>query len=274
MPPDHSTAASGTLPTEQTKLSTAMSGPTSTFSIVPDGRAGASVRNSPLKKSVAELRPMKPASRKPMRDLLPEHLPVAAEVVRDVRPRRGRASAARASGRSRAGRVVLVAGRRPARVLARLRLEPGRDEQPQRDRHQRDHHDAAEVLGERELPADQHPQDEPELPDEVRRGELERERASPPRRPSGTATWRSRRRRRSTRRTRRRARSRAPTGRAPPPDERGLDALARDPRLHDGGDREARGRAPTRPPTPSGRRCRGRRRSCRGRRALPATYTP
>jgi hypothetical protein len=34
MPPDHSTAASGTLPTEQTKLSTAMSEPTITFSIV------------------------------------------------------------------------------------------------------------------------------------------------------------------------------------------------------------------------------------------------
>ena len=34
IPPDHSTAASGTLPTEQTKLSTAISGPTITFSIV------------------------------------------------------------------------------------------------------------------------------------------------------------------------------------------------------------------------------------------------
>ena len=34
MPPDQSTAASGTLPTEQTKLSTAISGPTITFSIV------------------------------------------------------------------------------------------------------------------------------------------------------------------------------------------------------------------------------------------------
>ena len=36
IPPDQSTAASGTLPTEQTKLSTAMSGPTITFSIVRD----------------------------------------------------------------------------------------------------------------------------------------------------------------------------------------------------------------------------------------------
>ena len=43
-------------------------------------------------------------------------------------------------------------------------------------RHQHDHHDPAEVLGERELPADQHPQHEAELPHEVRRGELEGER--------------------------------------------------------------------------------------------------
>ena len=33
IPPDHSTAASGTLPTEHTKLSTAMIGPTSAFSM-------------------------------------------------------------------------------------------------------------------------------------------------------------------------------------------------------------------------------------------------
>ena len=39
-----------------------------------------------------------------------------------------------------------------------------------------DHHEAADVLGQRELPADQHPQDEPELPHEVRRRELEGER--------------------------------------------------------------------------------------------------
>ena len=37
IPPDHSTAASGTLPTEQTKLSTAMIGPTIAFSIARSG---------------------------------------------------------------------------------------------------------------------------------------------------------------------------------------------------------------------------------------------
>ena len=51
-----------------------------------------------------------------------------------------------------------------------------RDEPPQQHRHQHDHHDAADVLGEGELPAEQDPEDEPELPDEVGRGELEGER--------------------------------------------------------------------------------------------------
>ena len=49
MPPDHRTAASGTLPTEQTKLITAMKGPMTTFSIVGSG-SGASLRNSDAKK--------------------------------------------------------------------------------------------------------------------------------------------------------------------------------------------------------------------------------
>ena len=64
MPPDHSTAASGTLPTEQTKLSTAMSGPTSDVLDRLDRRAGRRSTKSVLKKSVGS-RPTKPASRKP-----------------------------------------------------------------------------------------------------------------------------------------------------------------------------------------------------------------
>src|SRR3954454_5534275 len=63
MPPDHSTAASGTLPTEQTKLRTAISGPTIAFSSVRQND-GASVTKSPLKKSLPSS-PMKPASTKP-----------------------------------------------------------------------------------------------------------------------------------------------------------------------------------------------------------------
>ena len=52
------------MPTEQTKLSTAMIGPTITFSIVRTA-AGAFSMNSPLKKSLPR-RPMKPARRKPI----------------------------------------------------------------------------------------------------------------------------------------------------------------------------------------------------------------
>ena len=63
MPPDHRTAARGTLPIEQTNERTAISGPTTTFSIVwmPEG---ASVTNSPLKKSLPSS-PMNPARKNP-----------------------------------------------------------------------------------------------------------------------------------------------------------------------------------------------------------------
>ena len=64
MPPDHSTAASGTLPTEQTKLITAMIGPTITFSTVGSG-AGACRRNRCSKKPLPNCA-MYPASRKPI----------------------------------------------------------------------------------------------------------------------------------------------------------------------------------------------------------------
>ena len=63
IPPDHSTAASGTLPTEQTKLSTAMTGPMNAPQIAWTA-AGESLRNRPLKKSSPSSE-MKPASRKP-----------------------------------------------------------------------------------------------------------------------------------------------------------------------------------------------------------------
>ena len=65
MPPDQSTAASGTLPTEQTKLRTAMSGPISAFSGTRT-QAGASCRKSVLK-TEGWTRPMKPASRNPVK---------------------------------------------------------------------------------------------------------------------------------------------------------------------------------------------------------------
>ena len=78
--------------------------------------------------------------------------------------------------------------------------------------------DAADVLGEGELPADQDPEHQPQLPDQVGRGELEGERRGAPRRPSGTATWRSRSPRRSRRRRRRRGRSPRRRGREPLPE--------------------------------------------------------
>ena len=55
IPPDHSTAASGTLPTEQTKLSTAMTGPMSAPHSVCTA-AGASVEEQAVEEVVAEQR--------------------------------------------------------------------------------------------------------------------------------------------------------------------------------------------------------------------------
>ena len=53
-------------------------------------------------------------------------------------------------------------------VLAGLLLQAVGDERAELHRHQRDHHDPADVFGERELPADQHPQHQPELPHQIR----------------------------------------------------------------------------------------------------------
>ena len=86
IPPDHSTAASGTLPIEQTKLSTAISGPTITFSIVCS-RGGRVADEEDVEEVVAE-QADEAGEQEADRDLLPQHRPVAAEVVRRRRTRR------------------------------------------------------------------------------------------------------------------------------------------------------------------------------------------
>ena len=88
IPPDQSTAASGTLPIEQTKLSTAMIGPAITFSIVFSS-GGRVLDEEGVEEVVAE-QADEAGEQEADRDLLPEHLPVGAEVVGDVGPGRGR----------------------------------------------------------------------------------------------------------------------------------------------------------------------------------------
>ena len=151
-----------------------MSGPTITFSIVCTA-GGASVMKRPLKKS-SPSRPMKPASRKPIvisfqsicqspRKLWATSDQAAAEVSRSRQPMLARRPRGAGGRPAPAGRA-----RAPApRAAARRRRRSS-------DRHQRDHHDPADELGERELPADQDPEHQAELPDEVGRGELEGER--------------------------------------------------------------------------------------------------
>jgi len=71
---------------------------------------------------------------------------------------------------------MLMAGVGFTGVAACDLFELGGDEEAQQGGHQHDHHDPADVLREGELPADQHPENQSELPDEVGGGELKRER--------------------------------------------------------------------------------------------------
>ena len=269
MPPDQSTAASGMLPTEQTKLRIAISGPTSTFSASRSG-PGRVDDEQAVEEVVAE-QTDEAGEQEAERDLAIEHRPVVAEVVRDVRPRLDRDATARAAT-SRSGRVVLVAGLGVRGVLAGSPLQARRDERAQQHGHDRDQQQAADELGQRELPADQDPDHDSELDDEVGRGELEGQRAG--RRGAlgeqrlgdrdggigagggGCAE-------------RRRERDRSRAGSA----ERALDALARDPGLHDRRDGEAEHE---RPPDRPGHQQRVRRalprsfRACSSRRTCSA----
>ena len=110
-----------------------MIGPTITFSIVGSG-AGRVTDEQVLEEPVAELGD-EAGEQEPERDLLPQHLPVAAEVVRDVRPRAHRGEPL-APGQPLAGRVMLMARVGLDRVRTRLILELPTDEQPQQHRHQ------------------------------------------------------------------------------------------------------------------------------------------
>ncbi len=84
MPPDHSTAASGTLPTEQTKTEHRDDRPDEGAPDRLHERGGVSEEQR-IEEAVAELSD-KAGQQEADRDLLPQHLPVAAEVVGDIGP--------------------------------------------------------------------------------------------------------------------------------------------------------------------------------------------
>ena len=183
-----------------------------------------------------------PGQEEPGGDLAVEHLPVAAEVMRDIGPGRHRGQPV-APAQLRACRLVLVAGVGLLSMPARLLLEPGRDEHAHEERHQDDHHQPAEVLGQGELPADQHPEHEAELPHQVGGRELKRHR-----RRRGRALLEQALCDRDGRVRARRGR-RAEPGRPrqrsrPDPGQLGLDPLPRHPRLHDRRDQESQHQRP------------------------------
>ena len=138
---------------------------------------------------------------------------------------------------------MAVARRGCLRVLACLELQPARDEQAQQHGHQRDQHQPADELGERELPPDQHPHEQAELDHEIGGGELERERAG-----SRCAGGEQRSGDRDGGVGAGRGGGAEPGRRRdtaePAVAERALDPLARNPRLDDPGEGEAQHQRP------------------------------
>ena len=126
IPPDQSTAARGTLPTEQTKLSTAMSGPTSDV-LDRRGPARRVCEEERVEEVVAE-QADEAGEQEADRDLLPEHLPVAAEVVRDIGPGRERGQPLAPAQPLDAAVWCWWPASAALRVRARLLLQSRRDE--------------------------------------------------------------------------------------------------------------------------------------------------
>ena len=181
MPPFQSTAASGTFPIEQTKLTIATSGPISGPQNFAERRVV--VEEEPLPERVGHPGGERAGDEQAADDVAPDRRPVHHEVVGGRGEAPPASAAAARSSRSPWTHMSISAWPsiepdagpcRPARApprpgcWVRKRAEQQREE----DDHQR----AADELAERELPAEQQRHDDPELDDEVGRGELERHR--------------------------------------------------------------------------------------------------
>ncbi len=251
IPPDQSTAASGTLPTEQTKLRIGDQRADEHVLDRLQRPAGASVTKRKLKKSLPS-RPMKPASRKPIVISFQSICQSPRKLPATVRPGRGRGQPlAPARARLARGHVVLVAACRPRWACSRA-CSSSRGETKKRSRPPPSARSARSRRRTRRARTASRsgPRGRGRAP---RRGWSRRtgRRAPwPPRRPSGTATWRSRSPRRSRRRRRRRARSPSPPGRRRGPRGRLRSARAA-PRPGRSPRSRSRGPAPTRPRRPS-----------------------
>jgi hypothetical protein len=139
--------------------------------------------------------------------------------------------------------VVLVAGLGRDRMLARLLLDPPSDQPADAGPHGDDEEDPPDELCEGELPAEEDPEDDPDLEDEVRGGELERHRGGE----AGTLLEERLGDRDSGVATGGRSRSEASGERElarPAPTQRTFEALARDPGLDDPGEEETEDERP------------------------------
>ena len=162
MPPFQSTAASGTLPIEQTKLSIATGGPDQR---PPELRERRMVleEERPARSESGTQAASAPAISRPPNDVAPDGGPVHDEVVR------GRGEARRASGAAARASPVpptdmsisACPSIEPRRPLSASRAclvdEPLLQEDTEGERQQDDHQRPADELAEHELPAEQEP---------------------------------------------------------------------------------------------------------------------
>ena len=178
IPPFHSTAASGTLPIEQTKLSTEMTGPISG----PHNLAasGWPVRKKVLPERVRHPGADGPGDQQPDHDVAEDRGPLHHEdVLTEVKPVPASTAAAsklalRLDAHVHGGVPLHRPGQSLVRLLARAASMSSRARTAGTSTATSDDHDrAADELGQGELPAQQQRHDDAQLDDEVGRGDLE-----------------------------------------------------------------------------------------------------
>ena len=175
IPPFHSTAASGTLPIEQTKLSREMTGPMSG----PHSFGGQRVPGQEQVPPEAVRHPGadRPGDQQADDDVADDRGPLHHEDVRHEVYLPRTAAAARSCRRTMLMSIAAWPSMDPASPLSACSraasISRWRTNSRNSTRQQHDHDRAADELGQGELPGDQQRQDDAELDDQVGAGDLE-----------------------------------------------------------------------------------------------------
>jgi hypothetical protein len=176
IPPFHSTAPSGTFPTEQTNDITEINGPTSGSQ--SSATVGWETRKKPRQNVSGTHAPTAPGDQQPARDVRPHRGPVHHEVMTYGRETVGGGEPREERSLADNGHVHLGVPFHPthptplglALCLGDHRSAEGYAEQPPQ---KHDHDRAADEFGRRELPAEEDGHDDAEFDDQVGRGEFE-----------------------------------------------------------------------------------------------------